>query len=72
MSKNQKKRKKQLNKYIQYSSLGIQTAGIVFIGFFLGDFFDSQTQNTKPIATVFFSLIAILGSLFYFFFRIKR
>ena len=72
MSGNQKKRKKQLNKYIQYSSLGIQTAGIVFIGFFLGDFFDSQIQNSTPIATVAFSLIAILGALFYFFIRIKR
>lgn len=65
MRGNQSKKKKQLNSYIKYSSLGIQMTAIIFSGFFAGDYLDEIFQSTTPKYTIIFSLISIFSSVYY-------
>ena len=66
------KKKRQLNTYVKYSSLATQIAVIIIAGAFFGKFIDSNTTLNIPIFTIFFSLFAIVGSLFYVFNKIKN
>ena len=65
MQKNKRKKKKQLNSYIKYSSIGTQMAIIIFGGAFLGDYVDKQQDSPTGIYTIIFSLISVFLSLYY-------
>ncbi len=70
MLKNQKKKKKQLNKYIRFSSLFFQMAVIISGGAYLGRYLD-QTNN-QPVFTILFSLLAIAASFYYVFKEVNK
>ena len=65
MQKNRRKKKKQLNSYIKYSSIGTQMAIIIVVGAFLGDYIDNQQERSTPLYTIIFSLISVFLSLYY-------
>ena len=65
MLKNKIKKKKQLNSYIKYSSIGTQMAIIIIAGAFFGDYIDNQQQSTTRVYTITFSLISVFLSLYY-------
>ncbi len=67
MLKNQKKRKKQHNKYLFFSSQVIQMGLIIFFGAYLGDFLDVKQNKTTPLFTIVFSLLAVAIALYIFF-----
>ena len=58
-------KKKQLNSYIKYSSLGIQMAVIIIAGTFFGDFLDIKNRSEAPVYTIIFSLLSIFLALYY-------
>ena len=70
MQEKKSKKKKQLNSYIQFSSLVSQMAIIIIAGVFFGDFLDKNYQSETPIYTIIFSLLSLkipdhaFGSLF--------
>ena len=72
MQDNQKKRKKQLNSYVQYSSFGLQMIIIITAGSLFGEYLDSKNNFTTPVFTIFFSLISIFLSLYYVFKNINK
>ena len=59
------KKQKQLNSYIQFSSLVTQMAIIIITGVFFGDFLDKKSQSDTPIYTIIFSLLSIFLTLYY-------
>ena len=65
MPASQSKKKKQLNSYIKYSSLGIQMTVIIFVGFFTGEYLDQMSQAKIPKYTIIFSILSIFASLYY-------
>lgn len=65
MWKNKKSKKKQLNLYIQYSSLTTQMAVIIAAGTFFGDYIDEKYALDIPIYTIIFSLLSIFLALYY-------
>lgn len=70
MLKNKRKKKKQLNSYIKYSSLTIQMAVLISIGAYFGDYLDKATSSETPIYTIIFSLLSIFLALYYVFKKI--
>lgn len=65
MPGNQSKKKKQLNSYIKYSSLGIQMTAIIIAGFLGGEYLDERFQSTTSKYTIIFSLLSIFTSFYY-------
>ncbi len=65
MQKNKRKKKKQLNSYIKYSSIGTQMGIIIFVGAFLGDYVDKQQDSPTRLYTTIFSLVSVFLSLYY-------
>ena len=65
MWKSKKSKKKQLNPYIQYSSLTTQMAVIIAAGTFFGDYLDEKYTSDIPIYTIIFSLLSIFSALYY-------
>ena len=72
MSKKQKKRKSQLNLYVKYSAFAVQITIVIFFAYYLGDLLDNRIRQEKRALTIIFSLIAIFGSLYWFFCKIKN
>ena len=64
-SQNKIKKKKQLNRYIKYSSIGTQMAAIIFLGAFLGDYIDSKNHRESSFYTISLSLFSVLFSFYY-------
>ena len=69
MWEKQNKKKKQLNSYIQYSSLTIQMAVIIFAGTFFGNYLDEKTQS-EHLYSVIFSLTAVFLAVYFVFKKI--
>lgn len=67
MPGNQIKKKKQLNSYIKYSSLGIQMAAIIVVGVFFGEYLDVKNHSETPKFTIILSLLSIFASIYYVF-----
>lgn len=67
MRGNQSKKKRQLNSYIKYSSLGIQMTAIIVAGVFFGEYLDVKTQSETPKFTLILSLLSIFASMYYVF-----
>ena len=65
MPASQSKKKKQLNSYIKYSSLGIQMTAIIFAGYFTGEYLDQTSQAKTPKYTIIFSILSIFASFYY-------
>ena len=63
--KNQKPRKKELNNYAKYSSLGFQMVAIILIGVFGGLKLDKYLAWKIPIFTVVFSLLSVALAIYY-------
>ena len=59
------KKQKQLNSYIQFSSLVTQMAVIIAAGAFLGDYLDKKHTSETPIYTIVFCLLSIFLALYY-------
>ena len=72
MLKNQKKKKKQLNSYIKFSSLFFQMAAIISFGAYLGKYLDHISGTNKPIFTASLSLLAITASMYYVFKEVNK
>ena len=62
--KNKTKKKNQLNSYVKYSSLAIQMAIIIVVGYKVGEYLDS-TNNSKPVFIIIFSLCSVFYSIYY-------
>lgn len=62
-SKKKKPRLSQTNKYIRFSSVGIQMGVIIAAGVFLGDWLDTKYQSA-PLWTVICSLGAVFSALY--------
>jgi len=67
-----KKRQKQLNIYIKYSSLSFQMALIIALGVFIGDYIDKTSNTSSRIYTITTSLLAFGFSMYYVFKQIKH
>ena len=67
-----KKRQKQLNTYIKYSSLSFQMAFIIALGVFIGDYIDKISNTSNRIYTITTSLLAFGFSMYYVFKKIKH
>ena len=62
MEKPQKK--KQLNKYIYFSSMAFQMGIVIAIGTVFGQWLDGKYENDYSLFTIIFSLLAVFGSLY--------
>lgn len=62
MTKNPKK--KQLHKYIYFSSMAFQMGIAIAIGTYFGQWLDSKYINDYSLFTIIFSLLAVFGSLY--------
>ena len=62
MTKPQKK--KQLNKYIYFSSMAFQMGIVIAAGTIFGQWLDGKYINDYSLFTIFFSLLAVFGSLY--------
>ncbi|MCK5677252.1 MAG: AtpZ/AtpI family protein [Flavobacteriaceae bacterium] len=60
----EKKTKKQLNKYIVFSSIVFQMGITIAIGTFFGQWLDGKYPNDYSLYTVIFSLLGVFGSLY--------
>jgi membrane protein DedA with SNARE-associated domain len=49
----------QFNHFLKYSGLGIQMALTIYVGHWLGQYVDSQTQQPNPFWTQIITLIAV-------------
>ena len=56
--------KKQLNKYLQLSSVGLQMGISIYLGAYFGKKMDARYQFEKPVFTIGFILIAFLFSMY--------
>ncbi len=65
MWKGKKNKKKQLNTYINYSSLITQMAIIIVVGAFFGDYLDKKSISETPIYTITLCLFSIFLALYY-------
>ncbi|HNT82743.1 MAG: putative F0F1-ATPase [Bacteroidetes bacterium ADurb.Bin141] len=66
MSNEQKQnsRKKLLNNYMRYASMGIQMGVIMFIGTYGGYRLDKYCNNHIPVFTLLFALLSVAASLY--------
>ena len=62
MTKPQKK--KQLNKYIYFSSMAFQMGIVIAAGTIFGQWLDGKYVNDYSLFTIIFSLLAVFGSLY--------
>jgi len=65
MEINQKKEKKQLNSYIQLSSIFFQMMIVVLCGTYLGVYIDSISEYFNSLFTVVFSLLSVFLAMFF-------
>ncbi len=61
----EEKKKKQLNNYAKYSSLGIQMLVIILAGVFGGIKLDEFLAWEFPVFTVVFSILAVFLAIFH-------
>lgn len=59
------KKKKQLNSYIQHSSLTTKMAAIIIGGVFFGEFLDEKFHSKTPVYTIILSLSSVFLALYY-------
>lgn len=59
-------RKNQLNDYVRYSALGFQMAIIIFMATWVGVKLDAWLQLSVPLFTLIFSILSVVGVLYYF------
>jgi F0F1-type ATP synthase assembly protein I len=68
MKKHLKKPPNQLSKnstdYLKYTGLAFQLIGGILLMAFIGHWLDDKLDNTKPILTLVFSLLALVGLLY--------
>tara|TARA_A100001037_G_C14678231_1_gene426143 strand:- start:45 stop:260 length:216 start_codon:yes stop_codon:yes gene_type:complete len=67
MLKKQKKKKKQLKKYLLFSSLALQMGVIIFLGTYIGNSIDKKEKKQYPVFTIIGSLGAFSLSIYYVF-----
>jgi len=68
----EKKPKKQLNKYLQLTSAGLQMGISIYLGAYFGKKLDAKYQFEKPVFTIGFILIAFLFSMYSLLQKLKR
>ncbi len=56
--------KKQRNKFIQFSGIGIQMTITIIVGVFIGNYLDCKFPNDSSIYTLIFSLLFVCLSLY--------
>jgi F0F1-type ATP synthase assembly protein I len=61
---NKPQKKKQLNKYIYFSSMAFQMGIVIAIGTLFGQWLDGKYENGYSLFTIVFSLLAVFGSLY--------
>lgn len=61
---NLKKPKKQLNKYIKFSSIAFQMGLTILAGVYFGQWLDEKFNNENKLYTVIFSLVSVFASLY--------
>lgn len=61
---NKQSKKKQLNKYIYFSSMAFQMGIVIAAGTIFGQWLDSKYINDYSLYTIIFSLLAVFGSLY--------
>tara|TARA_B110000285_G_C14799177_1_gene456606 strand:+ start:117 stop:341 length:225 start_codon:yes stop_codon:yes gene_type:complete len=59
------KKKSSGNKFVKFSSLGIQMIVLIGGGAWGGQLLDNKMHNEKPIFTIIFSLLGIFASLYF-------
>ena len=63
MEKN-KPQKKQLNKFVRFSGVGIQMGVVITLGALGGDQLDKKLETSQPWFTIVLSLFAIAAALY--------
>ncbi|WP_071932155.1 MULTISPECIES: AtpZ/AtpI family protein [unclassified Persicobacter] len=73
-SQNPKKKKllRPLNKFIQFSSLGMQMLGFIFFGYYLGHKIDQWLENATPWGIIIGILFGVVGSMAYVMVRVNK
>ncbi len=61
---NNTSKKKQLNSYAKYASMGFQMGAIMFIGTYGGYKLDKYLGNTIPVCTVVLALLSVVIALY--------
>lgn len=67
-----KKQKKQLNKYLQLSSVGLQMGISIYAGAYFGKKLDAHYKFEKPVFTMGFILLALFFSMYSLLQKLKR
>lgn len=62
MSKNKKRKKKQLNKYLALTSISFQIGLTVYVGSYTGKYLDAKYNLEKNWFTIAFVLLALVVS----------
>ncbi len=57
-------KKKQLNKYVYFSSMAFQMGIVIAAGTIFGQWLDTKYANDYSLFTVIFSLLAVFASLY--------
>ena len=64
MPKNKKSKKKQLNKYLLFTSASFQTGVTIYLGSYLGKYLDEKYNLEKNWFTIAFVLLALIISIY--------
>lgn len=67
-----KKPKKQLNKYLQLSSVGLQMGISIYLGAYFGKKLDASYEFEKPVFTIGLILVALIFSMYSLIQKLKR
>ncbi len=59
------KKKKQLNNYVKYTSLGIQMLVIIGAGVFGGYYLDTWLGNSFPVFLILLSILSVGTAIYY-------
>ena len=59
------KKKKQLNNYVKYTSLGIQMLVIIGAGVFGGYYLDTWLENGFPVFLILLSILSVGTAIYY-------
>jgi len=59
------KKKKQLNNYVKYTSLGIQMLVIIGAGVFGGYYLDTWLENSFPVFLILLSILSVGIAIYY-------
>ncbi len=64
MPESPRKKKKQLNRYLQLTSIATQIGATIFLGSYLGKYIDGLYSFSKPWFTLLLTLLAMVLSIY--------